>query len=569
MSSVVSRASRGQLSAVGVLIGCVGCVIITASSVYTALKMGALPWPTIFTSITALVLLRACGRTSLNEANITQIIMSAGSMVAGGLAFTIPGIWMLGLSSEVDFLRMLGVALAGTLLGLVCTALIRRRFVVESDLAYPVGTAAAETLVASKVGGDTGRRLFGSMAFAGAWAVLRDVFHIIPSIIAQLPVPGVSFGIYCSPMMLSTGFLVGGAAVAFWFAGAFLGNLLLPVIGITSGAWDVATADGIVKSLGMGLMMGSGLGVVLRDVLPQFVRMLRGTGRGVAASAADGRPADAPAPERAGWAADITSRLDAGVLALLVAAAALVLCFGLGLGPVVAVAIVLLSFVTTLMSAQSVGQTGIDPMEIFGLIVLLAVAVFSDIDGVRLFFVAGTIAVACGLAGDVMSDFKTGHILGTDPRAMWLGQAIGALLGTVVAVVVLVALVHANGTDAFGPGKLFVAAQASVVATMVSGIPSVPAFAIGLAAGIGLYLLKVPSMMLGLGVYLPFYMTFGAAIGATVNAVYRRVRPASEPAGDEETHEERGIVVASGILGGESIVGVALALASVVAGLFA
>lgn len=569
MSSVVSRASRGQLSAVGVLIGCVGCVIITASSVYTALKMGALPWPTIFTSITALVLLRACGRTSLNEANITQIIMSAGSMVAGGLAFTIPGIWMLGLSSEVDFLRMLGVALAGTLLGLVCTALIRRRFVVESDLAYPVGTAAAETLVASKVGGDTGRRLFGSMAFAGAWAVLRDVFHIIPSIIAQLPVPGVSFGIYCSPMMLSTGFLVGGAAVAFWFAGAFLGNLLLPVIGITSGAWDVATADGIVKSLGMGLMMGSGLGVVLRDVLPQFVRMLRGTGRGVAASAADGRPADAPAPERAGWAADITSRLDAGVLALLVAAAALVLCFGLGLGPVVAVAIVLLSFVTTLMSAQSVGQTGIDPMEIFGLIVLLAVAVFSDIDGVRLFFVAGTIAVACGLAGDVMSDFKTGHILGTDPRAMWLGQAIGALLGTVVAVVVLVALVHANGTDAFGPGKLFVAAQASVVATMVSGIPSVPAFAIGLAAGIGLYLLKVPSMMLGLGVYLPFYMTFGAAIGAAINAVYRRVRPASESAGDEETHDERGIVVASGILGGESIVGVALALASVVAGLFA
>ena len=569
MSSVVSRASRGQLSAVGVLIGCVGCVIITASSVYTALKMGALPWPTIFTSMTALVLLRACGRTSLNEANITQIIMSAGSMVAGGLAFTIPGIWMLGLSSEVDFLRMLGVALAGTLLGLVCTALIRRRFVVESDLAYPVGTAAAETLVASKVGGDTGRRLFGSMAFAGAWAVLRDVFHIIPSIIAQLPVPGVSFGIYCSPMMLSTGFLVGGAAVAFWFAGAFLGNLLLPVIGITSGAWDVATADGIVKSLGMGLMMGSGLGVVLRDVLPQFVRMLRVTGRGVAASAADGRPADAPAPERAGWAADITSRLDAGVLALLVAAAALVLCFGLGLGPVVAVAIVLLSFVTTLMSAQSVGQTGIDPMEIFGLIVLLAVAVFSDIDGVRLFFVAGTIAVACGLAGDVMSDFKTGHILGTDPRAMWLGQAIGALLGTVVAVVVLVALVHANGTDAFGPGKLFVAAQASVVATMVSGIPSVPAFAIGLAAGIGLYLLKVPSMMLGLGVYLPFYMTFGAAIGAAINAVYRRVRPASEPAGDEETHEERGIVVASGILGGESIVGVALALASVVAGLFA
>lgn len=89
MNQARTRALRGQLSFAGILIGCIGCVIITASSVYTALKMGALPWPTIFTSITALVLLRALGHTSLNEANITQVIMSAGSMVAGGLAFTI------------------------------------------------------------------------------------------------------------------------------------------------------------------------------------------------------------------------------------------------------------------------------------------------------------------------------------------------------------------------------------------------------------------------------------------------------------------------------------------------
>ncbi|MEE0026549.1 MAG: OPT/YSL family transporter, partial [Atopobiaceae bacterium] len=102
-----------KLSVVGIAIGIVGCVIITASSVYTALKMGALPWPTIFTSITALVLLRAFGRTSLNEANVTQIIMSAGSMVAGGLAFTIPGIWMLGLADNTSWSDMLFVALAG------------------------------------------------------------------------------------------------------------------------------------------------------------------------------------------------------------------------------------------------------------------------------------------------------------------------------------------------------------------------------------------------------------------------------------------------------------------------
>ena len=550
------RASlRGQISAAGIIIGCIGCVIITASSVYTALKMGALPWPTIFTSITALVLLRALGRSSLNEANVTQIIMSAGSMVAGGLAFTVPGLWMLGMADRVSWVEMLGVALAGTLLGLVCTALIRRRFVEDSGLEYPIGTAAAETLMASRAGGKTGRKLFGSMALAGIWCALRDLAGAIPAMLCALPIPGVAFGIYNSPMLLSVGFLVGGAAVAFWLAGGLVANLGIVVGGTAAGAWDVATAQGIVQSLGMGLMMGSGLGVVLRDILPKAMAHLRGAGAG------NGSAREA-APIR-----------DRGVLALLVAAAALLICLVLGVSPVLCVAVVALAFVTTVMSAQSVGQTGIDPMEIFGLIVLLAIAALGESDQVKLFFIAGVIAVACGLAGDVMSDFKTGHILGTDPRAMWVGQAIGALLGTIVSVAVMVALLKAYGPESFGPGKLFVSAQASVVATMVSGIPSTGAFLLGLAGGVVLYCLGIPSMMLGLGVYLPFYMTITAALGACVKWAYDRVatrRGTGHGAVDgeaETTHEESGIIIASGVLGGESIVGVIIALMSVAGGL--
>lgn len=565
MSSLNQRAPwRGQISAAGILIGCIGCVIITASSVYTALKMGALPWPTIFTSITALVLLRAVGRTSLNEANVTQIIMSAGSMVAGGLAFTIPGVWMLGLGAELSWIEIGGVALAGTLLGLVCTALIRRRFVEESDLEYPIGTAAAETLMASRAGGATGKRLFGSMAAAGIWCALRDLAGVIPAMIGALPIPGVAFGIYNSPMLLSVGFLVGGAAVAFWLAGGLIANFGIIVGGSAAGLWDVANAQGIVSSLGMGLMMGSGIGVVVRDILPAAFR-----------SAHNGRRDDdhANAPARA------FGKLDRSVLSLFVAAAALLVCLVLGLSPIVCAVVVVLAFVTTIMSAQSVGQTGIDPMEIFGLIVLLVIAALGESDQVRLFFVAGVVAVACGLAGDVMSDFKTGKIIGTDPRAMWIGQAIGALIGCAVSVAVMCALLNAYGADAFGPGKLFVSAQASVVATMVSGIPSVPAFVLGLVAGVALYCLGIPSMMLGLGVYLPFYMTLSASLGAAVKIAYDRVASirntrASGNAttnantdADETSHEETGIIIASGVLGGESIVGVIIALASVASGL--
>ena len=561
MSEKSDRAGvRGQLTPAGVAIGCVGCVIITASSVYTALKMGALPWPTIFTSITALVLLRALGHSSLNEANVTQIVMSAGSMVAGGIAFTIPGIWILGLAHEVSWQEMLAVALAGTLLGLVCTALIRKRFVDDSDLEYPIGTAAAETLLASGAGAGTRARLFGSMGFAGLWTVARDVLHWIPATILQLPIPGVAFGFQLSPMRLATGFLVGGRSIAWWTAGAVLAAFGITVGGTAAGLWDLASCDGIVKSLGMGLMMGSGFGVVVRDIVAPAVR--RAASRRAAAGAAAGVDGDAGA--RASRWTDL-SRADAGLLALMAAAAALLACIALGLGPVVSVAIVALSFVTAIMSAQSVGQSGIDPMEIFGLIVLLFVAAFSDATQVQLFYVAGVVAVACGLAGDVMSDFKTGQIIGTSPRSMWLGQALGALLGTVVSVAVMAVLVGAYGQDAFGGDGAFVAAQAEVVATMVSGIPSLPAFVTGLVGGVLLHCLGFPAMMLGLGVYLPFYMSISAAVGALVRKALDLV--VARRRLDAEKADEAGVVIASGVLGGESIVGVLVAFASVVAGL--
>lgn len=540
-----TRASlRGQLSLPGLVIGIVGCVIITSSSVYTALKMGALPWPTIFTSIVSLLLLRAFGRRSLNEVNITQIIMSAGSMVAGGLAFTLPAAWMLGYT-EMGWVQILGVALAGTLLGLVVTALIRRRFVDESDLEYPIGVAAAETLHAGAEGGKVARQLFGAMGISGAWCALRDAAGAIPTLLFPLNVPGASVAIYNSPMLVAVGFLLGGVPALFWLMGAVAGNVGIPVATTALGWCDAATASGVVSSLGMGLMMGSGLGVVLKDILPSMFRHM-GSREACVADAGSERPT-------------YLGRFDAGTLALLVAAAVLTACILLRLPVLVCVALVALSFVTAIMSAQSVGRTGIDPMEIFGLIALLGIAAVSQVGEVKLFYIAGVVAVACGLAGDVMSDFKTGAIIGTSPRAMWCGQALGALVGTVVAAGVMVVLVQAYGPEAFGPGREFVSAQASVVATMVSGIPSPAAFGVGLVAGIALYAVGVPAMMLGLGVYLPFYMSITACIGAGIKLVHDRVRRAR----GSEAGDEAGTIVASGVLGGESIIGVLIALASV------
>jgi len=81
-----------QLSLRAILIGMLGSCVITASSMYVALRMSALPWPTIFVSVLSMALLKALGKTTLNEINITQTAMSSGAMVAGGIAFTLPGL---------------------------------------------------------------------------------------------------------------------------------------------------------------------------------------------------------------------------------------------------------------------------------------------------------------------------------------------------------------------------------------------------------------------------------------------------------------------------------------------
>lgn len=564
---------KGQLTLRGVLIGCVGCAIITAASVYTALKMGALPWPIVFAAIISLFFLKALGRgkASLNEANVTHTVMSAGAMVAGGLAFTIPGIWMLGYADEVSWYEMLLVALSGVILGLVCTVLLRRHFIEDAELEYPIGEAAAQTLIAGDKGGKTGWKLFGSMGFAGVFTALRDGLGVIPAMLfGNVAIPGVTFGVYLSPMLLAVGFLVGTGAVVVWFAGALLSNFGIIVGGSAAGLWDVAAGQGIVSSLGMGVMMGAGVGVIVKNILPKAFRMLKDNRGSVAfgAAAIDETVPAAGNPKRRKMS------LSAGIAACAVAAVALLICFGLQLGPVPAVIVVALTWVATAMSAQSVGQTGIDPMEIFGLIVLLAVAAVSNLPQAQLFFVAGIVAVACGLAGDVMNDFHAGHVLGTSPKAQWIGQAIGAVIGALVAVAVMAILVSAYGPESFGPQASFVSAQASVVATMVAGIPSVPAFALGLAVGFALYLLSFPAMMLGLGIYLPFYMSLTAFLGAMAKVVYdfackaRRKGLAPEAAAEREKAQgETGLVVSSGLLGGESIVGVLVALAAVATGL--
>ncbi|MCL1798498.1 MAG: OPT/YSL family transporter [Eggerthellaceae bacterium] len=555
-----AAASRPALSVRGMVIGGIGAAVITASSLYVALKLGALPWPIVFAALVSLFFLKMLGKTSLNEANVTHTAMSAGSMVAGGLAFTIPGYWMLEGSADIAFWQVLLIALSGVVLGLIATACVRRYFVDTTRLPYPIGVSAAESLLAAnEAGALKSKTLFGSLGFAAAYAFLRDNLRVIPAMLFNTDkIPGVAFGIYNSPMLLAVGFMVGPIAVFVWFLGALIGDFGVMVAGTAAGLWDMAQAAAIKTSLGMGLMLGAGVGVVAVQII-SLIR--RGDKEGAAAEAA--QPAEGAVPGKAQAAAlgqasareQILSTKARVIAAPLVSAAvASLAAWALGLGLVPSVLLVAGTWIAILMSSQSAGATGINPMEVFGVLVLLVIQVFChDLSMASLFFIAAIVAVACGLTGDVMNDFKAGAILGTDPRDQWIAQAVGGIIGAVVASAVLVSLVSVFGTESFGPGKEFVAAQASVVAAMVGGVPDIAWFVAGVAVGALLAAFKLPCMTLGLGVYLPFYLSFTAFLGGLIKVAYDRLARGRQA-------ESMGLAVASGVLGGESLIGVLAAL---------
>lgn len=571
---------EGQLSVRGLVIGCAGCAVITASSVYVALKMGALPWPIVFAAILSLMLLRLVARwgkkpTSLNEANVAHTAMSSGAMIGGALAFTIPGAWMCGLADEVSWLQVAVIAVSGAALGLVGSIAFRRHFVEDAQLEFPIGQAAAETLRATESTSGTGRVIAGAGAFACIWAYLRDGLALVPAMVAQLPIPGVVFGIYLSPMMAAVGFLVGVGALAIWFAGGVIANFGIVWATSAAGIWDVEFAKQVASCLGMGCMVGAGLAVVVRDIIPKALRSLASAWR----QSSEDAPLVGLTAQSAFSSSTKVSKCDSdadrkkqargvSVGAIVCACAVVAISLLLDLPVIVSIVVVACAFVACAMSAQSVGQTGIDPMEIFGLIALLLIAIFVDLPEAKLFFIAAIVAVACGLAGDVMNDFKAGAVLGTSPKAQWIAQAVGALVGCLFSVGTLYVMLQAFGADAFGPGREFVSAQASVVATLVTGIPVMWAFLAGIALGLIPYFFGFPTMMLGLGIYLPFYMSLTAFLGCLAKISFDLICKAKGRSMSEEQRDafldraqERGLVVASGLIGGESVMGIILALA--------
>ena len=524
---------KEQFTARGLIIGAIGSIVLTCSSMFVALKASSLPWPIMFVALVSMFGLKLLGNTNVNEINVTHTAMSAGSMVAGGLAFTIPGIFILNPDTEFSVIKVLVATVGGTVLGLIFTSLLRKHFIVEAEMPYAMGQAAAEVVTVGDEGGKQTGFLFGSLGLAGLWTLLRDWFAAVPALkLFNFMTPyGSMGGLWFSPMLIAVGYLIGPATILVWLLGAFIGDFGILMGGQAAGLWDAATASGIKSSLGLGWMVGVGLAITAKEIIPRAKSIF-------GSMFAKGQAGDAIVPMQ--WAPPV-------VLVL-----ALLFIFVLDL-PVVAVIITLLGvWLTTAMSSQCVGQSGINPMEVFGIFVMAIAKAVCSLDVAQAVFIAAIVAIAAGLTGDVMNDFKSGSILKSDPKAQWLGEVIGGIIGSVVAVGVMLVLVKAYGGGVFG-SEMFPAAQAAAVASVVGGIANLPVFFGGLIASIVIYFITPRFTMLGLGIYLPAYLSFTAGLGGLLRLVVAKAAPKFESG-------TTGTVIASGLLAGEGFIGVVIAL---------
>ncbi|MDR2865614.1 MAG: OPT/YSL family transporter [Spirochaetaceae bacterium] len=535
-----------QFTLRGIVIGSIGSAVLTMSSMYVALKLGALPWPIIFVALVSMFFLKRLGKTNVQEINVTHTAMSAGAMTGGGLAFTLPGIYMLNPNANVNFFQLFFVIAGGVILGLIFTALIRKYFIETQDLPYAMGVAAAETVSVGDEGGKKAGLLFASLGSSGLFTFIRDGIPaffgktIIPAAIMnqKMLALGSAGGVWLSPMLISIGYIIGPLAIGVWFLGALIGDAGVLIAGTKTGIFDAATAATVKSSLGIGLMVGTGIGIIIKGIIPKAKEIF------------------SPMFKKASYSGGF---IDLRWTPIVIAALAFVFTIVCKMGVAASIITILGVWLATVMSAQVVGQSGINPMEIFGIIVLLAAKAVSRIGQTEAFFITAIVAIACGLAGDVLNDFKAGHILKTNPKAQWLAQCIGGLVGIFVSLGVFYVVVKAYGAEAFGAGKMFSAPQAGAVAAMVGGIPHVGAFVIGLLAAFILYMFNFPIMTLGLGVYLPFFLSLTAFIGGALSFIVKKATPATHKRGN-------GLIIASGILGGEAVIGVVIAIFQAVAG---
>ena len=601
-----SRARAPQLTLRAVLLAIVLAVLMAGANTYLGLFAGMTVASAIPSAVVSMAVLKLLGGGGILENNIVQTGGSAGSSVATGVIFTTPALVILGAWHDYPYGWVFGFAALGGVLGVLFSVPLRRALIVEQKLAFPEGTAAAEVL---RAGADPkqGARLLSIAAAAGAALKLAAAngLRLIPDTASAAAYVGRGLayvGTNLSPALLGVGYICGAnVGIVMLIGGMISWDIAIPIYSAHFLGHNPALAQRIaslsaadaaatiwsqqIRFLGVGSMLVGGLWTLyaLRNSLLAGIR----AGFAATRAARGAFGTDIPETER-----DIPMKY--ALLGVVAVTLPLMLMYHSVVGSFLisipmTLAMIVLAFVFCSVSGYMAGLVGSSNDPVSGMIIgtilaasaMLLLLTHGDarVGPVAAVMIGAAVCCALSIAGDNVQDLKCGQLVGATPWRQQLMIGIGAITSATVLAPVLNLLARAYGIgvpDALHPHPLL-APQATSMAAVARGLfgGSLPWTIIGIGGALGVCIIivdewlrargsafRAPVLAVAVGIYLPFDLSVPIFVGGMLAHFAGRARGR----GGSESLAGRGMLFAAGMIAGESLTGVILAIPIVASG---
>ena len=572
-----------EFTVTSVIMGVLLAIIFGAANAYLGLRVGMTVSASIPAAVISMGVIRVImKKDSILESNMVQTIGSAGESLAAGAIFTLPVLFLWskeGITEAPSLITISLIALFGGILGVLFMVPLRNALIVKEHgvLPYPEGTACAEVLLAGEEGGASAKSVFAGMGLAALFKFVVDGLKVIPSVItAPLKAFKTELSAEVYPALLGVGYICGPKIASYMFAGGLIGwFVLIPAIITFGGSTilypgtktiaDMYAAGGAsaiwssyIRYIGAGAVAAGGI-ISLIKSLPLIVRTF--------ADAIKGMKGAGNSNSTVRTEADLDMRvIGIGVLIMIIA---IWLLPEIPVSPLGAVLIALFGFFFATVSSRMVGIVGSSNNPVSGMAIAtllfstLCLKVTGDtgVHGMKGAIAIGSvICIIAAMAGDTSQDLKTGYILGATPKKQQIGELIGAVVSAVTIGGVLVLLDSAWG---FGTTEL-AAPQATLMKMIIEGVmqgnlPWALVF-IGVFIAIVVEILGISVLPVAIGLYLPLELSSTIMIGGVIRWFVDKKKADKE----ENKDANSGILFCSGMIAGEGLVGILLAILAVV-----
>ena len=566
-------------------IGILLAVVFGAANAYLGLRVGLTVSASIPAAVLSMGIIRVIlRRDSILENNMVQTIGSAGESVAAGAIFTLPALFLWA-ADGVEGIEAPGlfeiflIALVGGTLGVLFMIPLRKALIVEEHgvLPYPEGTACAEVLLAGEEGGSKASVVFSGLGIAAVYKFVADGLGVFPSSVNYdiKAYKGSAVGMDVLPALVGVGYICGPRIASYMFSGSVLSwFVLMPLISLFAGDAIIFPGTEPISSLAPSELWGTyikyiGAGAVatggiisLIKSLPLIVKTFSQAMKSMSnnkGKAASGLRTDQDMPMP-------VILIGVGVIAI---AIWLLPTFPINL--LGAVIVVIFGFFFATVSSRMVGLIGssnnpVSGMAIATLLIATILLKATGLDGATgmkgAIAIGSIICIVAAIAGDTSQDLKTGFIVGATPKKQQLGELIGVLTSSLAIGGVLYLLNEAWG---YGSTEL-PAAQATMMRMIVEGVMNadLPWGLIGAGAAIAIVveILRIPVLPFAVGMYLPLSLNAGIMAGGLVRLVVEKKSGLSEE--KKKAAIDRGILYTSGMIAGEGLIGILLAVFAVV-----